>query len=149
MMASAIWRDRSAAPPGECGRNTVVARLCAPIARNVSKYCVRISVRIASSGETPPSLTSRSRDRGPDPLGDRDALGGDAFALQFLALLLGFRRLDGLDLEGFTLLLGRFAQAAGGVDLVHRRAHLLVGLDVGHGRPVDVIAVGVDLGLEA
>ena len=29
-------------------------------------------------------------DRVADALGDRDALGGDAFTLQFLALLLGF-----------------------------------------------------------
>src|ERR1700730_4195081 len=62
---------------------------------------------------------------------NRLALIGDAFSLEALGLGLRLRLLDEKQLVGLGAGNGRFALALGGVYIIHRGLHLLIGDNVG------------------
>ena len=77
------------------------------------------------------------------PVNDGLALVGDALALQRLAEGFGLGLLHFQNLLGFPAGVGRDLLALGGVDLIHRRLHFCVGLDVGDQRLVNGVAVSL------
>jgi len=112
--------------------------------RSVSEIIGQDQLRTPPPRDGPRDAMRRRRGLDPSAMG---CARRRRFALQFLAFLLGSPLR--LDLEGFALLLRRLPRRRLRrlISFIAVR-HLLRRLDIGNRRPVDVVAVGVDLGLQ-